>query len=94
MADNNSPILVGSIIHLKNSGEAGGYLDTRGWVRDKPAFWNVSGSERCFVSTHASRNRDRDSGSWRVESAAGQPEGTPLHIGDTIHLLTGAAGCA
>lgn len=88
MADNNSPILVGSIIHLKNSGEAGGYLDTRGWVRDKPAFWNVSGSERCFVSTHASRNRDRDSGSWRVESAAGQPEGTPLHIGDTIHLLS------
>ena len=87
MADKNRPILVGSIIHLKNGGAAGGYLDSRGWVQDKPAFWNVSGSERSFVSTHASRNRDRDSGSWRVESAAGQPEGTPLKIGDTIHLL-------
>ena len=88
MADKNSPILVGSIIHLKNGDAAGGYLDTRGWVRDKPAFWNVSGSERCFVSTHPSRNRDRDSGSWRVESADGRPEGAPLRIGDTIHLLS------
>lgn len=88
MPDNSTPILVGSIIHLRNGDPAGGYLDARGWVKDEPAFWNVSGSERCFVSTHAARNRERGSGSWRVESAGGQAAGAPLAVGDTIHLLS------
>lgn len=92
MADQSNPILVGSVIHLKNGDPAGGYLDARGWVKDKAAFWNVSGSERCFVSTHANRNRERGSGSWRIESAGGKPAGAPLAVGDTIHLLSLAPG--
>lgn len=92
MADTGNPILVGSIIHLKNGDPAGGYLDARGWVKDEPAFWNVSGSERCFVSTHAARNRERGSGSWRVESAGGKAVGAPLAVGDTIHLLSMVPG--
>ncbi len=92
MADKSTPILVGSIIHLKNGDPAGGYLDARGWVKDEPAFWNVSGTERCFVSTHAARNRERGSGSWRIESAGGKPAGTPLAVGDAIHLLSMVPG--
>lgn len=92
MADKSTPILVGSLIHLRNGDPAGGYLDARGWVKDEPAFWNVSGSERCFVSTHAARNRERGSGSWRVESADGKPAGAPLAVGDTIHLLSMVPG--
>lgn len=92
MTEQSNPILVGSIIHLKNGDPAGGYLDARGWVKDKAAFWNVSGSERCFVSTHANRNRERGSGSWRIESAGGKPAGAPLAVGDTIHLLSLAPG--
>lgn len=88
MSDQNKPIQIGSIIHLQNGLPDGGYLDTRGWVTDKPEFWNVSGSERTFVSTHSEAKRGGGaSGSWRVVSANGEPEGTPLKIGDTIHLL-------
>ena len=82
------PIRVGSIIHLANGAPNGGYLDVRGWVADKPAFWNVSGTERCFVSTHGSPKRDGGStGSWKIISAEGKPDDAPLYIGDTIHLL-------
>jgi hypothetical protein len=81
-------IKIGSIIHLKNGSPNGGYLDTRGWVTDKPEFWNVSGTERTFVSTSTEPNRGGgSSGSWRIVSVAGKPDGTPLKIGDTIHLL-------
>lgn len=81
-------IRIGDIIHLKNGASDGGYLDTRGWVTDKPAFWNVSGTERTFVSTYQEPNRGGgSSGSWRIVSATGQPDGAPVKIGDTIYLL-------
>ncbi len=88
MPDQNKAIRVGSLIHLQNSLPDGGYLDTRGWVTDKPEFWNVSGTERTFVSTHGTPNRDGgSSGSWRVVSADGRPDGTAINMGDTVHLL-------
>lgn len=86
MADPN-PITIGSVIHLENQATGGGYLDTRGWVTDKADFWNVSGTERAFVSTHAEPKRDGSSGSWRIVSATGKADGQPLKAGDTIHLL-------
>jgi len=88
VSDQNTAIQVGSIIHLQNGLPDAGYLDTRGWVTDKPEFWNVSGTERTFVSTSREPQRDGgSSGSWQVVSADGKPEGTPLTIGDTVHLL-------
>ena len=87
MSDQRRPITVGSIIHLENKATNGGYLDTRGRVVDKPAFWNVAGTELQFVTTHENRDRDRGSGSWRVISAEGEPDGAALNSGDTIHLF-------
>lgn len=81
------PIKIGSIIHLKNQAEDGGYLDTRGWVTDKSDFWNVSGTERAFVSTHAKAERDGSSGSWQIVSATGKSNDETLRVGDCIHLL-------
>lgn len=80
-------ITVGSIIHLRNNAQGGGYLDTYGWVADKPAFWNVAGTERLFVSTHGAADRGGGTTSWRILSAAGKEEGAPLSIGDRVHLL-------
>ncbi|MFZ1397651.1 MAG: hypothetical protein WAS33_12165, partial [Candidatus Promineifilaceae bacterium] len=42
---------------------------------------------RSFVSTHQNKNRDKGSGSWKILSAAGKPDGQPLVDGDTIYLL-------
>ncbi|MCA9977571.1 MAG: hypothetical protein KC413_17550 [Anaerolineales bacterium] len=87
MAGTGKPILVGSIIYLENKNPHSGYLDARGRVIDKPEFWNVAGTERSFVLTHGTPNRDQGSGSWKIISAEGKADGTPLKIGDTIHLL-------
>lgn len=78
---------VGSIVLLKNGRADGGYLDTYGWVADKPAFWNVAGTERIFVSTHGGADRGGGTTSWRIVSADGKAEGAALAVGDRVHLL-------
>jgi len=85
---NPAPIRVGSIIHLENGLENGGYLDARGWVTDMPVIspWQDQ-NIRKFVSTHESDSRTVGSGSWLVLSAVGKPEGQPLGVGDKIQLL-------
>gem|GEM_PF-4195088 len=74
----------GDVIHLQNkwSGNySGGFLDTRGYQRD----FEKTGNFLC-VSTATSQNRDNGSGSWKVISASGKAEGTPVLVGDQIHL--------
>lgn len=83
-----SLIRVGSIVHLENGATNGGYLDTRGWINDKPIidlFYDphIQG----LVSTHQSPTRLMGSGSWLLLSAQGKANGTPLKIGDEVHLF-------
>lgn len=80
-------IKVGSVVHLKNQfSDDAGYLDAWGNVADKPEFSQVP-TELTFVSTHPNPNRDNGSGSWKIVSATGKPDGETLVYGDKIHLL-------
>ncbi len=79
-------LTIGSIIVLHNTAPNGGYLDTYGWVANKPEFWNVAGTERIFVSTYAHADRGGGTTSWQILSADGKPDGAPLNVGDRIHL--------
>ncbi|MEZ4935748.1 MAG: hypothetical protein R2788_26885 [Saprospiraceae bacterium] len=74
----------GDVIHLQNGWNKyqGGYLDTRGYQKD----FEKTGNFLC-VSTATSDNRDLGSGSWRVMSATGKKEGSPVLIGDEVYLL-------
>lgn len=82
------PILVGSIIHLQNGLEKGDYLETRGWVTDKPVITLWQDEQiKAFVFTHTDKNRSKGSGSWQILSATGKETGEPLLFGDKIHLL-------
>ncbi|MEZ4589881.1 MAG: LysM domain-containing protein [Chloroflexota bacterium] len=83
-----TPIKVGSIIHLQSNLPQGGYLETRGSITDKPVITKWHDPHiRTFVSTHTNKNRDKGSGSWKILSATGKPDGQPLVDGDTIYLL-------
>ncbi|MBK9050553.1 MAG: LysM peptidoglycan-binding domain-containing protein [Chloroflexi bacterium] len=82
------PITVGAIIHLQSQLPDGGYLEARGSVADKPVITQWQNPHiRAFVATHKSKNRSKGSGSWKIISATGKPEGQPLTDGDTIYLL-------
>lgn len=88
VTDMNTPVRIGSIIHLENGSPGGGFLETRGRVQDKPVITKWQDARiRTFVMTHESRNRDRGAGSWRALSATGKAAGEPLVAGDQIHLL-------
>ncbi len=84
----STPIKIGSIIHLQSNLPQGGYLDARGSITDKPVITKWHDPHiRSFVSTHQNNNRHKGSGSWKILSAAGKPDGQPLVDGDTIYLL-------
>lgn len=89
MAENQTNIHIGSIIHLENGAERGGFLDGRGWVSDKPVITKWQDPRiRAFVFTHESPHRAEGSGSWRIVSVIGKQDGEPLLVGDKIHLLS------
>lgn len=93
MAHKNNPILAGSIIHLQNVAPDGGYLDMRGWVTDKPVidiFYDPH--IQALVSTHATPSRWMGSGSWMILPAEDKPKGTPLTMGQPVHLLNMYSG--
>jgi hypothetical protein len=76
-------VLINDLIHLRNLyGGNGGYLDVC-----NPGLGGMN------VYTSDSPNRDRDSGSWRIDAAA--PTQGRVRVGDPIHLLncfTGGPG--
>ncbi len=78
-------LTIGSIVLLHHTA-SGTYLDTYGWVANSPAFWNVAGSERLFVSTYAGTDRGGGTTSWQIVSADGKAAGASLCAGDRIHL--------
>ncbi|MEZ4662979.1 MAG: hypothetical protein R2911_35980 [Caldilineaceae bacterium] len=96
-----NPILIGSIIHLQNQfgdpqnwfndadgAKHGGYLETRGWVIDKPVITHWHDEHiQSFVFTHNDKDRAHGSGSWQIVSATGKATGEPLVNEDKIHLL-------
>lgn len=89
MTASQTNIHTGAIVHLENGVSPGGFLDVRGWVTDKPVITLFHDPRiRAFVLTHESAHRVEGSGSWRILSATGKPEGEPLLIGDKIHLLS------
>ncbi len=73
----------GDEIHLQNgwNNYDGGYLDTRGYDRD----YEKTGNHLC-VSTATTNARAKGTGTWKVLSAKGKANGTPVLIGDEIHL--------
>ena len=71
----------GDVIHLKNMYYEGSYLDTCGYPSEAHAgqTWDVSTTE--------SKDRDKGTGSWVVESAEGKEAGeVVVRHGDKIHL--------
>jgi len=73
------PLTYGSFIYIKNgyNNWNGGFLDVRGN--------NCEGNYRC-VSTAIVEDRDNGSGTWKIISASGKAEGTPVAALDIIHL--------
>ena len=70
-----APVLAGDNIQLLNmwNKSQGGYLDTRGYQKD----YEKTGNLLC-VSTATTKNRDGGSGTWKVLSASGKADGTPV----------------
>lgn len=82
-----NPITYGSVIHLKNQLNNGGYLEVRGWVADKQIISQWYDSYiRAIVLTHPKPNRLLGSGSWEILSAVGTPIGEPVRWGDKVYL--------
>jgi hypothetical protein len=80
----NKPLYYGNIIQLQNgwNNNAGGYLDTRGYQKD----FAKTGNFLC-VSTATGPKRDGGSGSWKIMSATGKAEGSPVLVNDDVYLL-------
>jgi len=94
MATKATPIRVGAIVNLRSNAGTGGYLDIQGGIAERTDItWSFENPDlRTFVFTHGSPNRSPGSGSWRIRSAQGDSDGTPLKVGDAIHLLSMHAG--
>jgi hypothetical protein len=73
-------LLYGSTYRIQN-GYGGkwsdNYLDTRGQGCDDNLL---------CVSTSTDKNRDSDSGTWKILSATGKAEGEPVLSGDKVYL--------
>lgn len=81
-----SPILIGSVIHLRNQTKTGvSYLDAWGTVKSKSEF-SIVPTETMFVSTHPNSDRENGSGSWEIVSTIGKKNGEVLMFGDKIYL--------
>ena len=80
----SNTINYGDIINLQNgwNNYGGGYLDTRGYQKD----YAKTGNFLC-VSTATASNRADGSGSWKVMSATGKPDGSPVLVNDDVYLL-------
>ncbi len=80
----NSALVYGDAIYLQNGWNKyqGGYLDTRGYQKD----FEQTGNFLC-VSTSTARNRDLGSGSWKIMSATGKKEGSPVLVNDDVYLF-------
>lgn len=78
------PLSYGDVIHLQNgwNNYGGGYLDTRGYQK----HFEKTGNFLC-VSTSTASNRDIGSGKWKVMSATGKANGSPVLVGDVVHLF-------
>ena len=82
-----TPVLLGDEIHLQNGWEnyTGGFLDTRGSQAD----FEKTGNLYC-VSTAIDKKRDGGStGTWKVLSATGKANGTPVTQNSEVHLQNG-----
>ncbi|MBK8565119.1 MAG: hypothetical protein IPN76_17715 [Saprospiraceae bacterium] len=80
----NSTLVYGDVIFLQNgwSQYMGGYLDTRGYQKD----YEKTGNFLC-VSTAEVKNRAEGTGSWKIMSATGKKEGSPVLANDDVYLF-------
>jgi len=81
----NIPLKYGDVIHLQNGWNkfGGGYLDTRGYQRD----FEKTGNFLCVSTATESKRGGGASGSWKIMSAMGKPDGSPVLVDDVIHLF-------
>ena len=71
-------VLYGDVFHLQNQYESnGGYLDT---------CFHADTPNKYQVSTSDSRDRASGSGKWKIMSATGKANGTPVLSNDVLHL--------
>jgi hypothetical protein len=85
--DIGTPVLHGDEIHLQNGYDnyTGGFLDTRGSQAD----FEKTGNLYC-VSTAIDKKREGGStGTWKVLSATGKANGTPVTQNSEVHLQNG-----
>jgi hypothetical protein len=88
MNKNAQGIMIGSVVNLENQyPKVGGYLDSRGRVKDKPEFQKLVPFQTLFVLTSPSPKRDNGSGNWKIVSATGKAGNSILLYGDKIHLM-------
>ncbi len=80
----NRALVYGDVIFLQNgwSKYQGGYLDTRGYQEE----FEKTGNFLC-VSTSKVNNRAEGTGSWKITSATGKKEGSPVLTNDDVYLL-------
>ncbi len=83
-----SDVLSGDSIYLVNQyagdGASGGYLDVNGFSNVPTAWYSVS--------TTATKNRDGDSGKWRITAADSSPQDGLIRNGNTVHLQSEYGG--
>ncbi len=75
----NEPMIYGGIYHIENgyANWQGGYLDANGKYP----------GHKYAVSTFRSPDRaNQDTGSWKIRSATGKADGTPVLYNDVFHL--------
>ncbi len=84
--DIGDPVLIGDEIHLQNGWDnyTGGFLDARGYQKDFAKTGN-----HLSVSTATVKNRDIGSGTWKIISATGKDNGTPVTQNFEVHLQNG-----
>lgn len=80
-APSRNAIVYGKTYHIQN-----GYLNYQGGYLDVCGVANC-GPNRYNVSCGPSKNRSSNSGSWKILSAQGKANGTPVMDGDKVRLL-------
>ncbi|MEM7111109.1 MAG: hypothetical protein AAF614_01665 [Chloroflexota bacterium] len=83
-----NPVKIGDRVHLRNIYSDNGYLDSFEWVDRIGEFAHYAPQMQIGVFTSRKRRRDGgESGTWKIRSAAGKPDGALLLVGDDITLI-------
>ena len=79
-AQTASPIIYGKNYYIQNGylNWAGGYLDTN--------TAGCEGNKYCVSTARLPNRANLETGTWKMLSASGKANGTPVLVGDNIHL--------